>query len=194
VSQIGGPPVAQPVNSLAIAGFVCSLVGLASAGLLSPIGLILSIVALGREPKGFAIAGVVIGALGTCGALVGLIFLGLGAAILAALGIAVVATAVSEPQRTELTVDGLRITLKIEEHRGRTGGLPATLEELGLPGDLLLDPWGNRYRYELTGGGTGYRVMTDGPDGEARTGDDLDVRDFQKLWEDAGQRGQDGDS
>ena len=60
------PLPAEQSNGLAIAGFVCSLLGLFTGFLLSPIGLILSLVALGRPGgRGFAVAGVVIGLLGS---------------------------------------------------------------------------------------------------------------------------------
>jgi hypothetical protein len=54
-------------NGLGLASFIVSLVGLASVGLLSPIGAVMGLIALRREPKGFAIAGVVIGLLGSIG-------------------------------------------------------------------------------------------------------------------------------
>ena len=47
----------KPTNGLAIVGFVLAIVGIFSSGILCPIGLIISLIALGREPKGFAIEG-----------------------------------------------------------------------------------------------------------------------------------------
>src|SRR5690606_10490150 len=61
-------------NGMGVAGFLISLVGMCSGGVLSPIGLILSLIAVGREPRGFAIAGIVLGALGSCGFIVTLLF------------------------------------------------------------------------------------------------------------------------
>ena len=67
------PPVYMPVvqqpktNGLAVAGFVCSIVGWFCCGITSIIGVILSIVALSQIKnrqeggKGLAIAGIVIG-------------------------------------------------------------------------------------------------------------------------------------
>lgn len=53
-------------NGLGIAGFVVSLCGLIlTCGCASPIGLVLSLVALRKEPRGLAIAGTVIGAIGS---------------------------------------------------------------------------------------------------------------------------------
>ena len=62
------PVVQQPkTNGLAVAGFVCSIVGWFCCGITSIIGVILSIVALSQIKnrqeggKGLAIAGIVIG-------------------------------------------------------------------------------------------------------------------------------------
>ena len=66
----------QPANTLGLAGFITSVVGILFGGLLCPVGLILSLVALGRPPRGFAVAGAVIGLLGSCGGcLVGMLLL-----------------------------------------------------------------------------------------------------------------------
>ena len=61
------PGSGQPVqsNPLGIAGFVVSLLGLIPCGLLCPIGALLSFIAVFKPPRGFAIAGLVIGILGT---------------------------------------------------------------------------------------------------------------------------------
>jgi hypothetical protein len=60
------PRYEQPEqNGLGIASFIVSVVGLFSAGILSPIAAIMAAFALRREPKGFAIAGLIIGLLGS---------------------------------------------------------------------------------------------------------------------------------
>ncbi len=69
-----------PSNGLGVAGFVVSLVGfLVCGGLVCPIGVIMSAVALGREPKGFAIAGLIIGLLGSAWLVIFFIFFGFAA-------------------------------------------------------------------------------------------------------------------
>jgi hypothetical protein len=50
----------QPSNGIGVAGFICSLIGLVFCGVPGIIGLILSLIGLAKEPRGFAIAGVVI--------------------------------------------------------------------------------------------------------------------------------------
>ena len=79
----GGSPVA-PQNPLGIAAFVCSIIGLPSMGILSLIALILGAIAMRREPKGLAIAGFIIGLVGT---LIGCIATALLIAMISALGV-----------------------------------------------------------------------------------------------------------
>lgn len=52
-------------NDIGVAGFVLSLIGFLTCGCLSPLGLILSVAGLSREPRGLAIAGTVLGGLGS---------------------------------------------------------------------------------------------------------------------------------
>src|SRR6185503_10603697 len=54
-----------PSNNLGLAGFVTSLLGLLSCGVLSPIGLLLSLIGLTKRPRGFAIAGTILGLIGS---------------------------------------------------------------------------------------------------------------------------------
>jgi Na+-driven multidrug efflux pump len=64
-SQQYGNVQPAPSNGLGIAGFVVSLVGLIPCGLLCPLGALLSLIAVFRQPRGFAIAGLIIGTLGS---------------------------------------------------------------------------------------------------------------------------------
>jgi len=66
----GYVPVPQPdTNVLGLVGFIVSIVSLMfTCGLLSPIGLILSLIGTFKAPRGLAIAGTVLGVLG-CGLL-----------------------------------------------------------------------------------------------------------------------------
>ncbi|MHC5022347.1 MAG: type II secretion system protein GspG [Planctomycetota bacterium] len=180
-------PAAQS-NGLGIAGFVCSLVGLLfTGGLLSPIGLILSLVALGRQPRGFAVAGLVLGLLGMCGW--GLAWLVAGAAILAALGMAVAAVAlaaIAEPQKAEVTADMVIMAATIEAERDRTGTVPLDLDGIGLEGNMLIDPWGNPYRLVVDADGRDFDILSDGQDGQANTPDDISFHNLDALWESPG--------
>lgn len=173
-------------NGLGIAGFVISLVGLCSGGVLSPIGLIVSIIAVGREPKGFAIAGIVIGALGSCGILLTLFFLPLLIiGILVAAGASAIALAIASAvggPTLEAFVEMQIINEFVEERLDETGSLPTSLDDvLGthkLAGELTTDPWGNPYIFEVTPDGVNYRLYSSGPDGVPGTADDVDKDHF----------------
>lgn len=65
-----------PTNGLGVAGFVISLIGLLTCGCISPLGAIFSFVGCFGQPKGLAIAGLIIGCVGSLGfALFGFAFL-----------------------------------------------------------------------------------------------------------------------
>ncbi|MHC4429155.1 MAG: DUF4190 domain-containing protein [Planctomycetota bacterium] len=177
-------------NGLAIAGFVVSLLGLiGTAGLLCPIGLILSLIALGRGPsgRGFAVAGVILGAFGTCGGALALIFAG-GAilAVLAAVGIGVAAIALAEPERTELTRDMIFLAAAIRAYEAEHRYLPADLSDLDVDVPLLTDPWGNRYEYRLTTETRGFDLVSYGTDGQPGTDDDVYLSRLGEAWAQAG--------
>ena len=55
----------EPSNGMGISGFIVSLVGLLTCGFLCPLGLLLSFLGLFKPPRGLAIAGTVIGAVGS---------------------------------------------------------------------------------------------------------------------------------
>lgn len=52
-------------NTLGLAGFIVSLVGWVTCGVLCPVGALLSLIALGKRPRGFAVAGLIVGILGS---------------------------------------------------------------------------------------------------------------------------------
>lgn len=171
-------------NPLGLAGFICSLIGLVSVGILSPVGLILSLVALGRQPKGFAIAGVILGLLGTCGGLLLVVFaLTFGVAVLlAAVGIFMF----SQSERIELTADMAKIAAKAQHYKEQNRGIaPAGLEILNLDQPALTDPWNNRYTYVLTTENPGYNIISNGEDGKSGTADDISLRTLDQYWKGA---------
>lgn len=179
-------PVRQ-TNSLGTTGFVISLVGLVvTGGILCPIGLLLSLIALGKQPRGLAVAGVILGLIGSCAGL--LIFLAFGALILAALGIGVAAVsmAMADPEGAELTIDMGQIAAAVEMQRDRDGYLPATLSGLGLDSNLLTDPWGSAYEYVLTSESEkpGFELISFGPDRVNGSDDDLKFSRLDDYWDD----------
>lgn len=166
-------------NGLGIAGFVVSLVGLCgSAGILSPIGLIISLVALGKQPRGFAVAGTVLGAVGSCGLILAIVFIPVVVLAMAALGLTAAAIGVASIAGPELEakVEMFVISTNIEERiHGSGGTLPATLDEVvsSLKKEQVTDPWGQKYFYEVTQNGSAYRLFSAGPDKTPGTADDV---------------------
>lgn len=160
----------QQINSLGLAGFIVSLVGLASCGLLAPIGLVMSLMAVGRQPRGFAVAGIILGALGSMwavGLLLVTMIIGVGA-----LAVAAAATGILGPQ-FEMGIDSALIDSGLEDYQRAQGRLPDSLDALpDLLDEARRDPWGRPYRYQLSEDGTRYELWTDGPDGLSGTADD----------------------
>ncbi|MEM9065482.1 MAG: type II secretion system protein GspG [Planctomycetota bacterium] len=155
-------------NGLGIAGFVVSLVGLLSCGLIAPIGAIMSAIALNKQPKGFAIAGLIIGIFGSLWIVVLFMFLGGLGGLLAIAGIAA-------GQHLEVLGETTDLAPIVETYRtANSGQLPPDITSLPgyLQQDEWLDPWGNPYRVEPDG--EGFMFMSSGEDGVAGTMDDVE--------------------
>ncbi|MFM7807022.1 MAG: hypothetical protein ACKPEA_03715 [Planctomycetota bacterium] len=154
-------------NALGLAGFITSLFGVVmTAGFLCPVGLILSLVALRRQPRGFAIAGTVIGLLGSCGGCfaiaIGVPLLAGGAVLLAALGF-IAGGGVPALH----TIDHmLQVRSAIETFEKANGKLPASLADLNMPKDMLEDGWGTPLQYQTSQQGTTMKwtLQSAGPD------------------------------
>lgn len=173
------PSAERGSNGLGVAGFVVSLIGLVcSMGVISPIGLVMSLFALGRQPRGLAIAGVVLGAIGTCGLVLSLIFIPIALAfVLAAAGLTAAAVAIGGlgGPGTEAQVEMFILATNIEQRTKQTGSVPASLDEItakmGTP--QYTDPWDKPYRYEVTQDGSAFRLYSSGPDGIPANADDV---------------------
>jgi hypothetical protein len=149
-------PAKPSGNGMGVAGFIVSLVGLIlCAGIICPLGLVFSLIGLGREPRGLAIAGTILGGLGT------LVFLGLVAVFLG----------VGEMKETMVT--GVRfamVQVEIEQYHKEHGEFPDADDGNEMIADEL-DGWDRPIRYSRTG--TGYQLQSAGPDGEFDTADDI---------------------
>ena len=160
-------PVVQPsaTNGLGIAGFIVSLVGLvATCGVLCPLGLLLSLFGLLKRPRGLAIAGTIIGLIGTA-------FIALFVGYVATAAVRETHAAEREA-KTAVTVAALAEAEQIiEMHRIDTGKLPGGIEGNKLLVDLS-DGWGGSIRYDLEDDHT-YLVRSPGEDGEFDTPDDI---------------------
>jgi hypothetical protein len=164
----------RPENNLGIAGFICSILGIITCGLLAPVGLVLSLFALRREPKGFAVAGAVIGAVGSCGIIIGIVaFFTSLMMILAALGLGGLAVALGGA-KIEAQIEMAKIAAEIDIYQQRTGQLPASLDLLPIVDPhALTDAWGNKYIYTLSEDGTTYELHSIGEDKADATADDI---------------------
>ncbi len=155
--------VVQQTNGIGLAGFIVSLVGVASCGALAPIGLILSLIGLGKQPRGFAIAGTIIGGLGTLFfALFGLVF------ILAILGLSAAGLSIGE-MATHGVIAGAEA--EIDQERANMGALPSDADGKALISGMS-DMWGVGLRYELIDEDN-YLITSAGPDMAFDTEDDL---------------------
>lgn len=151
-------------NGVGLAGFIVSLVGLFTGGCLSPIGLVLSIVGLFKEPRGFAVAGLIISLLAVLGWVIGFVFLGFGAiaVVLATLGLGAL---LGEAQAEFETIEAA-----LQERYAEVGAYPAGLDGLGLAPDGLRNA--DDVPYDYTALATGFELRDVGSDGVAGTADD----------------------
>ncbi|MEO0474463.1 MAG: DUF4190 domain-containing protein [Planctomycetota bacterium] len=170
-TQPGQPHTYQyeppPTNALGIAGFVVSLSGLVVCmGLICPVGLVLSLIALTKEPRGFAIAGTILGALGTLmGVLAALLFAGvLGS------GFWLGSYFANSQTYTTISIASSDIDYHYNNNNSTLPDEPT--------GNALIssytDEWGNSLKYELTAGTTDqYTISSAGEDGVFGTIDDI---------------------
>ena len=156
------PRLRRRWNPLGVLGSVVSVLGIFTLGIVSPIGLGLSLLGLLRGPRGSAMFGTLLG--------------GLGTAFLLLWGWGVVAgiNAVDTAVKSDETEVAMRTAVaKIEEYRQEYRQLPE-----GVEGNVLLieaelnDAWGQSLRYEPIDKGQ-YAVRSAGPDQEFDTADDL---------------------
>lgn len=157
--------IREQSNGVGLAGFICSMVGLVSCGVLSPVGAILSFIGMFRAPRGFAIAGFVIGLAGSVWVFVMIFVIGV-ASVAAALGW----------KELKATGDMVAIEGAVSRYVDTNGALPGTLGALPQAAKLpLSDPWGHPYRFVPDDVGKGYTLSSDGPDGKAGTADDVNA-------------------
>ncbi len=184
MSQQGSPFATQTIfsqpeprsggtNGLGIAGFICSLIGLLTScctcafpilGLVSLVGLVLSFIAIFRAPRGFAIAGLILGIIAILMTLLGsLMWIGAKGAggaweVIKAAGTAKTVT----------------------EYRNAHGSYPPSLNTLTteLPAAFIKDSWGNTFVYEVSQDGSQFTIRSMGADGVDGTPDDVSFAEF----------------
>lgn len=191
MSQTDFPAVGVPVpqqNTLAVVGLVVSVLGLlGSGGILCPIGLIISLVALGKPyGRGLAIGGVIVGLLGTCLGVVAIVFLSAAIMFVITLfiaGVGMFALVATQGENIQISADMLSIADSVVIYEDKNGSLPADLDVLDLDTPTLTDPWGNPYRYILVEREPGFEITSWGADGQPATDDDVRVTELNMAWD-----------
>lgn len=156
-------PTRRRANRFGIAGFIIALVGIPCAGstlgLLPLVGTIASAIGLHREPRGLAIAGLVLGIAG------------------------IVVTFIVVPRAMNRTIAASNnllaerqvesIATDVLDYAQTTGAMPERLEQVTLsPASSGPDPWGNPIVFRHLPA-DGFRIISLGPDGLPRTTDDV---------------------
>jgi hypothetical protein len=166
------PHDAPRENTIGLAGFIVSILGLVfTCGLLSPIGLLISLAGLLSRPRGYAVAGVITGLLGS-------MWIVLLAGAFWVMG-AVAMTAQPMIEQTLIGIGEMATTVnnmslakeQIEKFRVENERLPDGIEGNKLIAEFK-DSQGTSLRYDVTEGG--YLIRSAGNDGEFETEDDLD--------------------
>jgi hypothetical protein len=177
--QSPGYPPAKPAdqtNVPGLIGFILALVSFISCGALAPVALILSIIGMRKEPKGLAIAGLIISILGMIELLIfGIYFATVGVMFASCLGLAAVGA--QEAAKQQVTKEALRqAEMQIEGHRDLTGSLPDDVSgNQQIEG--LSDGWGKKLRYTRQDEES-YELVSAGPDGLFDTFDDKTLDDL----------------
>jgi hypothetical protein len=163
-------------NTAGLVGFIVSLAGLFTFGVLSPVGMIISLVGLSKNPRGFAIAGVIIGLIGTLElfALVLVVVMVLSAGVMVAL--LYLALNAGGIMWIETGFDSYKISEAIVTYEKDTGNLPTSVNDLTLEEGVLLDYWGNPYITQIDAADRSLSVRSMGEDGIVNTEDDHKLR------------------
>ncbi len=158
-------------NGLGIAGFVVSLVGFLGGcfggALLSPVGLVLSGVAMRRRPKGFAIAGLVLGILGSLWLVIALV---LGTLVVGGLGLASFAV-LSQIRIVERFED---VDRAIQDYKRDVGYLPIALSNLETQYPNRITPVLIKDMDYRATSLTSYTLILPGEDNKLGTADDVE--------------------
>ena len=150
-----------------------AIVGLLLAICVGPIGLVISLVAMTRRPRGLAIAGVVVGLLTT---MIIVVTISMTVRIVGDIG-----NMVEHVKHLDDDIDA--ITMMIREHEETEGAYPEYIELLDIDPEALTDPWNRPYSYSRRADGTNWFLTSFGEDGLPDTDDDLV---FDRYLDDVG--------
>lgn len=159
-------------NALGVVGFIFSLIGLFfgwcfwPVALISLLGAFLSFIGMFREPRGLAIAGFIIGLLGS-------VVLAILIAVIGVLGVGAAGVASALPMVKGATDAGF-IQTAIVEHEAANNEFPTTLDDITtLDAKFKVDYWDNPYRFTMDKVNGTFTLKSDGEDGLRGTDDDL---------------------
>lgn len=161
-------------NPVGLAGFIVSLVSIvACGGLLSPVGLILSLFGCFRQPRGLAIAGVVLGLVGSGAFILAIVVLGAGLIIGA---IALIFGASFLGQTLETGFDANEVRKAIVAYERAEGRLPESMSDLStLDEHAAHDLWDTPYRLEIDPTDRQFTLISLGKDKTLGTDDDIRI-------------------
>ncbi len=171
---------------------VCGIVGLcmvAAATILSPTGF-LGITLCLLVPLGFG--GLAVCAIslawkprwpGIAGLIIGLLCVGAWIIFFLTISRMVNADAarfgMTIGQHTRMSMTAISLVERVEQRRLPSGAPPPSFDLATVPLDDQHDPWGAPYRYALASTLRGYTFLSNGPDGQPDTGDDIDLLTIQ---------------
>lgn len=150
-------------NTLGLIGFIISLSGILTCGLLFPIGLVLSVIGLFKQPRGFAAGGAIVGGLGTIGIVAMVAFVGM-ATITAWMGFKDLVKNIATISKVNDASE------RIKEDQVKQGGLPDDARGATVIKGMR-DHHEKQLRYKRTGDRR-FEIRSAGKDGEFNTGDD----------------------
>jgi len=149
----------EPVHTDRPKSNVLAIVGFVLAFCLPPIGLLLSVIAVFRAPRAFAIAGIIVGLIGS--------------ALVAMMVVGIALYAPIMKAGVEVMTDGEKVRSAIVGYAASNNDTaPPNLAALQLPREFTQDPWGNAY-VSTPGTGDAWTLTSMGPDGAAGTADDF---------------------
>jgi hypothetical protein len=175
-------------NGLGVFGFLLAFFGLiVPTGIVSFLGLLISLAAIGRAPRAFASMGVVLGLLGSVIWLV----IGIVTLVVAMVGAAVglVGAAgmfvLTQPEVVEVTSDMVNVAVAAKQYEQNEDRYPHSLEDLDVGRAATIDPWGTTYRLVVIDQDPGFDLVSAGADAEFDTDDDIRLTRLDLFWEDA---------
>lgn len=174
----GTAPGGTNAATLANLGIVLGFLGVITLGVLSLVGVFVSLAAL-KKGSGAALVGLIISLAVTIGW--GVTFATGGAGPLGGvmnmygLGGKTQEIDLTEAQQQKLLRDLAPLSTIIREYELENGFPPEVLDLQYIGEGNRIDPWGREYRYETYDGGAKFRIWSNGPDGIAGTTDDIDV-------------------